>query len=131
MSDDLRDDPRQWLIYTEEPVTAAMMSVEVLALQMAGQLLKDAPDIELRAVGNVMLKWADARERSLSDGGMFQSAALDYVHEVFEYLGGGQRPDEALDQLHAAVFGFDKTLNSAGIQGDGWAQELARGEHGR
>lgn len=129
---ELRNDQRQWLIYEEEPVSAAMEAVEVLALEITGGLLRSAPDIEMRAVANVMLKWADARRRALSSGSESQQAAIAYAMELFSYIDGvDERPDEALDQMHAAVYGFDQKLNAAGITGDGWYRTLARGEHGR
>jgi hypothetical protein len=127
----LRTDPKQWLIHEEAPVTAGVQGIEVLALTISGNLLAVNENVELRAVGNLMLHWADARQRSLDDREL-GSDAVEFITQVLDWMGGqGERPDEALDQLHAIAFQFDSTLAAAGINGDGWYRTLARGEHGR
>jgi len=130
----LRTDERQWLIYQEEPVTAGMEAIEIIALTVTGNLLADNEHVEMRAVGNVMLRWADARQRTLNgeDATDAEHTAIEFATEILDWMGGqGERPAIALEQLHAIAFSFDSTLQGAGIDGPGWYRELARGEHGR
>lgn len=128
----LRQDERQWLIYQEEPVSAAMMGMEVIALTVAGSLLADNEHVEMRAVGNIMMLWADARQRTLVDGNDSERAAMEMADEILSWMGGqGDKPEDALEQFHAVAFQFDSVLRGAGISGDGWFREIARGEHGR
>ena len=130
----LREDDRQWLIYQEEPVTAGMEAIEVMALTVAGTLLAQNEHVEMRAIGNVMIHWADARQRTLDgeDASDAEHAAIALAKEVLDWMGnGGDEPESALEQLHAVAFQFDSTLSGAGIKGDGWYREIARGEHGR
>jgi hypothetical protein len=124
----IRTDHRQWLIDSEEPVTAATHGVMMLALALAGKLLEENQNIELRAVGNVMGKMSDARYRAMIEGSELEQSAADLIEQVFAWMGGAaERPDAALDELHAAMFGLDRHLNSSGLQADTWATRIAKG----
>lgn len=130
----LRTDDRQWLIYGEEPVTAGMEAIEVIALTVTGNLLTNNENVEMRAMGNVMLRWADARQRALSgeESTDAEKAAIEMATEVLDWMGGqGEKPEQAVSDFHALCFEFDSRLQGAGITGPGWYRELARGEHGR
>lgn len=130
----LRTDKRQWFIHDEEPIVAAMEAIEVIALTVTGRLLAENEHVEMRAIGNVMMRWADARQRTL-DGDEATDAehvAIEFATEILDWMGEqGERPEDALDQFQASAFGFDSRLQAAGISGPGWYRELARGEHGR
>lgn len=130
----LRTNERQWLIDTEDPVVAAMEAMEVMALTITGKLLAENGHVEIRAIGNVMMRWADARQRVLDgeDATDAEQAAIESATEILDWMGGqGECPEGALDQFHAVAFTFDSKLQAAGISGPGWYRELARGEHGR
>ena len=131
----LRHDDKQWLIYEEAPVAAAVKAVEVLGLITAGTVLKESPEVEVRAVANLMLRWADARVKTMGAGDEYEQTAVGHITTIMDWLSGGAdpetRPDVALSELHASAFSFDSTLMGAGITGDGWFREIARGEHGR
>ena len=132
---ELRQDQRQWLIYQEEPVTAGIEAIEVIALTVAGSMLASDENVEMRAMGNIMMRWADARQRKLDgqEANDSEHAAISMAVEVLDWMGeeDAEKPESALEQFHAVAFQFDSTLQGAGINGDGWYSVLARGEHGR
>ena len=130
----LRTDPRQWLIYQEDNVTAGMEAIEIMALTVTGTLLANRPEVEMRAIGNIMMRWADARQRTMSgeEASDLKQAAVSHATDILDWMGGqGDTPDDALSELHAVAFAFDSQLQGAGIDGEGWYRVLARGEHGR
>ena len=130
----LRTDPRQWLIYQEENVKAGMEAIEVMALTITGTLLARGEEVEMRAIGNIMMRWADARQRTLSDeeASDLERTAVSHITDILDWMGGqGDEPNDALSELHAVAFAFDSQLQGAGIDGEGWYRVLARGEHGR
>lgn len=131
----LRTDDRQWLIHQEENVTAGMEAIEIMALTVTGSLLANRPEVEMRAIGNIMMRWADARQRTLSgeEASDLEQAAVSHATDILDWMGGqgGDEPDQALSELHAVAFAFDSQLQNAGITGEGWYRTLARGEHGR
>jgi len=130
----LRTDSRQWLIYQEDNVVAGMSAVEVIALTVTGTLLANRPEVEMRAIGNIMTRWADARQRTMTDeeASDLEQAAIADATDILDWMGGqGDEPDAALSELHAVAFAFDQKLQAAGITGEGWYRTLARGEHGR
>ena len=132
---ELHHDPRQWLIYEEGPVTAGIQAIEVLGLITAGTVLKDAQQVEVRAMANLMLRWADARTRTMQADSAEDQAAIQHAIDIVAWMSEGadpdERPEEALTELHSCAFSFDSKLTGAGITGDGWFRQLARGEHGR
>ena len=130
----LRTDDRQWLIHQEENVTAGMEAIEIMALTVTGSLLANRPEVELRAIGNIMSTWADARQRTLDgeEASDLEQTAVLYATDILDWMGGqGDEPNDALSELHAVAFAFDSQLSAAGIDGEGWYRTLARGEHGR
>lgn len=125
-------DGTQWLVHGEPALTAGMEAIEVIALVTAGAILASGTPVEIRAQGNVMLKWAEARERTMLRGTDEQQVAIGFAREVLDWLGGhADKPEEALSELHSVAFGFDSLISGAGITGEGWFRTLARGEHGR
>ncbi len=128
----LRHDPRQWLIYGEGETTAVARALEVLALGIVGRSLAQSPVVQVRAMGNFMMRWSDTRLRymlgMLGDVSDEQRAAGEALIQISGFLSGAtNEPTEALDEFHAAVFSLDSKLKEMGIKGDGWMRELARG----
>lgn len=128
----LRTDP-QWLIYDEASVTAAVRGLETLALMLVGPALANHADIELRALGNVAEKVADARLRYML-GLMENSKPTDEEHvvaahvvRILGYLNGDSKPTESLDELWASVVWLDNEVQGSGVDGPGWEREVVRG----
>jgi len=128
----LRQDERQWLIYQEDSVIAAIRALEVLGLGLAAPYLATHGLISLRALGNVAAKLARTRiQIMLSSDNPYMRVAGEHVGTIFRVLADNppESSDEsALDELHAALFWFDSILNTAGTNGPNWFQSLARGE---
>jgi len=127
----LRDDPRQWLIYQDEQQGAVMRALETAALQIVGQALAKNADPQVRPIGNVMLKVADARLRGGFNAGGYRQRALEYLAKITNWISAPNsmpRPDVALDELHAVLYQLDHRMNSAGINGTGFLREIIRGD---
>lgn len=132
----LRKDPNQWLVYDEAGVTAAVRGLEVIALMLVGPALARHGDIEVRAMGNVAEKVADARLRYML-GLMQNSEASDeervvaaHVVRIVDYLSSGGesgKPVEGLDDVWASLVWLDSQVQGAGVDGPGWAREVVRG----
>lgn len=135
MKNTLRKDERQWLIYDEESVVSVVRSMEILGLALAGPALARHPDIQLRAVGNVMMGLAPARLKALSgyygDISDENRTASEHLATILDYLRTGiMTPDvhRAIEEFHGAVVWLDGRIRAAGTAGGNWFQELARGE---
>lgn len=116
----MRTDETQWLIHDEPSVTAAVRAVETVALRVAAGTLTRSRHITLRAVGNVMLKIADLRKGY--SGHHYADAIMKTL------MVGPNEYEDALDEVHAAVFWLDSQLNKMGTSGNHWSQRLARGD---
>lgn len=134
MKQTLRKDERQWLIYDEESVVSVVRSMEVIGLALAGPALANHRDIQLRAVGNIMMRLAETRLKALS--GHFGDVpdenriSAEHVATILNYLRTGiLTPDvhKAIEEFHGAVVWLDGRLRAAGTAGANWFQELARG----
>lgn len=112
-----------------------MEAIEVIALTVAGNLLASDENVEMRAMGNIMMRWADARQRKLDgeEANDSEHSAIYMAQQVLDWMGeeDAEKPKSALEQFHAVAFQFDSVLQGAGINGNGWFQIVARGEHGR
>lgn len=131
----LRSDFRQWLIHDEPSCRAALRAVETLAMMMVGPKLARHEDVEIRAIGSVMLKFADTHMRAATGGvegfepNEADRAAMENLLLVIPYLGDETpKPTQALDELHAALFHLDSRLNGMGVAGPGVFREMARGD---
>lgn len=131
----LRTDFRQWLIYDEPSCRAALRVTETLAMMIAGPVLAAKDDVELRAMGNVMLKFAEAHMKACTgqikdyEPEPAERAAMEDLLMVIPYLGGETRkPNQALDELHGALFHLDSRLNGMGVSGGGVFREMVRGD---
>ena len=129
----LRKDTNQWLIYDESSVTAAVRGLETMALMLVAPALVNHPDIELRALGNVAERVADARIRYML-GLMEHSPSTDdervvaaHVVRILGYLNGDPKPTESLDDIWASVVWLDSQVQGAGVDGPGWYREVVRG----
>jgi len=131
----LRTDLRQWLIYDDEAAYATADAIDTLAYRLAGSMLARHQDIEMRAIGNYLLRVADARERRMlgemegHESTEIEQAAIHHVGVILKWLGeGGDRPEESLDELHAVVFAIDSKVQSAGATGPSPMAGLVRGD---
>jgi hypothetical protein len=128
----LRHDDRQWLIYKKGPVSAVLRGLETLALGIVGRSLAQNGVVQVRAIGNVMMKISDTRLRymlgMLGDVPDEDRAVGEALVKISAWLSTGSgEPTEALDEFHAAVYALDSKLNNAGVNGDGWFRDLAKG----
>lgn len=128
----LRKDESQWLIYQEDAVTPAVAGVKSFLMALGASLLLEHPDIVMRAFGNYGAKLADTH-LDLWFGKMNeqpteeQRQVAEHLKAIYGWLGGEEeRPDEALDELHAAVVWSDKRATAAGVTGGGWYRDIIK-----
>jgi uncharacterized protein (UPF0147 family) len=93
-------------------------------------------DIEVRALGNVAEKVADARIQKmmglLKDSTDEERIVAAHVIRILDYLMSGEnKPVNELDEIWASMVWLDSQVRGAGIEGPGWVRELVRGDHGR
>ena len=129
----LREDERQWLIYSEEPVSAVVGGVQAFfCLLGAGMALKHE-DVAVRAMANAaerivrtqLAHWTG--ELQGLEPTEAQAKVAEYLAEVSEWLDGKrERPDEALDEIWAALVWVDGRAKAAGVSGPGWYREIVR-----
>ena len=129
----LRTDERQWLIYEQDgEVGALVRGLEVMALQMAGQLIAKHPVDGVRGIGHFMLRIADARLRTMLANGGAQAVVVRELSLVMNWLANkiDWSPDvaRALDELYALTVHVDSRAHSAGITGPGTIREAVRGD---
>lgn len=125
----LRQDEAQWLIYQEDSVVPAVRAVEVLAMMIAGPVLAAHPEISMRALGNVMLRFGEHRSlHMLNSGNDLERTAGEHLAVILGELAGATRADDARDELHAAMYWLDSTLKNAGIGTGSWMAQAALGE---
>jgi len=132
----MRTDSRQWIIDDEPTVAAVVRALETLSLGIVGKSLASHRRVELRAVGNVMMRLAAARMRANLGAvpgyvpTQQQTATFEALSQVASWIQDetAEPPVAALDQFHAAVVHLDTRLTSAGLSGAGWVRELGRGD---
>ena len=131
----LRTDLRQWLIHDDEAAFATADAIDTLAYRLAGSMLAQHAEIEMRAIGNYLLRVADVRERRMlgelkdHDSTELEQAAIHHVGAVLRWIvEGGERPEQAFDELHAVVFVIDSKVQSAGATGPSVMAGLVRGD---
>lgn len=129
----LRTDERQWLIYQEPSVVSAVRAVELVCMLLVGPGLAAHPEIEMRALGNAVERIADARLRYMlglikkSQPSDEERVAGRHAATIYAWLNGGSKPEQASDELWAAVYYLDSYVKGAGIEGAGWQRELVKG----
>lgn len=128
----LRKDEKQWLIYQQDSVEPAIDGVKSLLMALGAQALINHPDIVLRAFGHYGQRVTDTH-LDLWRGALKEEPSEErrqvgvYLAEIYAWLAGeGERPEEALDQLHAAVVWSDKRARAAGVTGEGWYRDLIK-----
>lgn len=126
----LRTDLRQWLIYDDDAAYATADALDALAYRFTGAALSQHEDIELRAVGNFMLKVAEVREKRLSgeDATKIELAAITHIAAILQYMVGGPKPEEALSEVQAVVFAIDSKVNASGTRSTSAMAGLVRGD---
>lgn len=125
----LREDPRQWIIYHEAAQEAVVRAIQTAALQMVGQHLAKHPEMQVRAIGTLMLKMADVGVRTAFAHGGDRQTAMEHLSKTLAHVyGQAPIPLEALDDLWATVYQIDHRMNSAGIRGTGFLRDLIRGD---
>lgn len=129
----IRKDNRQWLIYDEETVRAVEGAVEIFLMGLGASMLINSEDIALRATGHAGLRVSRTRHELWAGrrGGLapseIQIQLAGYLDMILAWMAGeGQRPDDALDEIHAAMVWLDKRARAAGVAGDGWYREAIR-----
>jgi hypothetical protein len=129
----LRADKRQWVIYQEPSVAAAVRAVEVLCMMLAGAGLANHEAIELRAIGNSAERMADARLRFMlglikdNEPTDEERQAGEHLVLVYDWIKGGAKPDQATDELWAALYWLDEQAMAGGVSGDGFVREIVKG----
>ena len=129
----LRKDTNQWMIYEEEAVRAATGAIEIYLMLVGGAVFTRKEDIALRAMGHIGMRigttrlelW-EGKKRGLESNEVRQELA-GYLRDIMAWQAGeAERPDQALDELHAVMVWLDKRTNAAGVNGEGWYREVIR-----
>ena len=133
----IRQDEQQWLIYQEQPVTGVVGAVEIILMILGAAPLVFHEDEEVRALGHAGAKIATTRlnhwkgELRGLEPTELQATLAGYINDVIDWLAQDEdnsmeRPDQALDELRAAIVWIDKRGRAAGVSGDGWYREILR-----
>jgi len=130
----IRTDERQWLIYDEETVRAVQGAVEIFLMGLGGTILMAHEEIRMRAIGNVGIRVSETRlqvwEGTLKDTETteLRERLAGYVREIISWLGSqtDEKPEQALDEIHAAIVWLDRRANAAGVVGPGWYRDAIR-----
>lgn len=132
MSNGLRTDERQWLIYGEEEIGALVRGLEAMALQMAGRVLAKNRIDGVRGIGNFMLRIADVRLREMLRNDGVQKVVVQHLEKIMAVLSGKgiwePAASRALDELYALTVHTDSRAMDAGIVGPGTIREAVRGD---
>ena len=129
----IRTDERQWLIYEEESVSAVVGGIQAFFCLMGAHMASKHEDIAVRAMANAaerivetqMSHWL-GKLKGLEPTEA-QETVTRYLAEISAWMGGeGERPDEALDEIWAALVWLDGRAKAAGVTGPGWYREIVR-----
>lgn len=128
----LRQDEKQWMIYQEDSVKPAIDAVKSLLMALGAEALKSNPDLVLRAFGTFGEQVTDTHLRYWNGGysekpdGRYLVAG-EHLARIYAWLSDeGERPDQALDELHAAVVWLNKRAKDAGVSGPGWYRDAVK-----
>jgi hypothetical protein len=128
----IRTDKRQWLIYQEEPVVDVVSAIEAFLVGIGAAFLKNHEDIAMRGIGHFGEMLAQTRLTHMNgmlgdlESTEMQKELVEHLLAISGYLAGDTRPDEALDDIHAALVWLDKRAKGAGVSGPGWYREIVR-----
>ena len=136
LTETIREDDAQWLIYQEGLVTAVVDVLEAFLVGLGARLLQGNPDVAMRAMGHFgeslsqtkLAHWrGDLRDLTPTD---LQKRLVGHLDEILAWLADEKmdRPDVALDDIHSAIVWLDKRGKGAGVVGPGWYRELLRGD---
>lgn len=132
MTTSLRKDENQWLIYQEDSVEPAVAGVKSLLMALGASMLLEHPDLAIRAFGNYGQRMTDTHldlwlGRMTEQPTDEQAVVGQHLADIYAWLAGeAERPDAALDELHAAVVWSDKRANAAGVTGPGWYRDIVK-----
>ncbi len=128
----IRADQKQWLIYQEEQVTGVVKAVETILIALGAATLMDHSDIAIRAIGNFGERLSETRIAHMAgqlqglDSSDSEKQLVTHLLAISAFLAGGDRPEMALEDVHAALVWVDKRANEAGVVGPGWYREIIR-----
>ena len=128
----VRQDDKQWMIYQEEPVTDVVAAIETFLSGIGAAFLKNHEDIVMRAIGSFGESLTQTRLTHMNGqlGDLpsteMQKELVSHLIAISGYLAGDDRPDEALDDIQAALVWLDKRSKAAGVVGPGWYREIVR-----
>ena len=134
----IREDERQWLIYQEKPVTQVVAAVEAFLMNVGAYLLMNHPDQAMRAIGHAGERISETRlehwrgNLNRLEPTELQAQLVEYLDQVIEWMSQNPdgpevpRPDQALDEIQAALVWADKRGMAAGVVGEGWYREILR-----
>lgn len=131
----IREDEKQWLIYQEGQVTAVVEAVETMLVALGAASIMDHSDVALRAIGHFGERLAETRMARMAgqlgdlEASDIQKQLVQHLLDIAAFLAGGEeaeRPEMALDDIHAAVVWVDKRAKEAGVVGPGWYREIIR-----
>jgi len=126
----LRQDVRSWMIYDDEVLGAVYRAMETASLSMVGQQLAHHPDIEMRGIGNCMMRIASVRIAESRDNEA-QTEAMMAMGAVMNYAMGQIGKDnvaKAVDEIYASAFRMDQVMKVAGSKGPGIIRVGTRGD---
>ena len=138
LGDRLHDlDPRTTLVYDDEAVAAVFRALEGFSMSYLGERWARHEDMEVRALGNVMIKIAEVRHRRLQGDPPFpkqviQMVAADNLADILRWFYKGSpaddRPTTALADYAKAIQWLDERCEDMGTQGPGLFREIMRGD---
>ncbi len=129
----IRQDISQWLIYQEDIVPDVVGALEMFLMDVGAFAFLKHPDEDMRAIGHAGARIAATRlahwkgELRNLEATELQETLAEYLDDITAWLAHeGARPDEALDDIRAALVWIDKRAVAAGVVGDGWYREIVR-----
>lgn len=125
----LRTDERSWLIYDDESVGAFVRALEAYALSVVGQRLSRRPEVQLRAVGNLMMRIGEQRGWEMMKNDGAQREAVELLSRMAAHVAGLNVDDlQMLEDVHALAVWIDRRARNAGMAGPGVVREAVRGD---
>lgn len=126
------NDAIQWLIDDQPTVANVYRAIRAAACAMVGAGLANHPDLEVRAVGNVLIRTAETERKAILDDDFdLSTQVIEAVGQLMAYATHpiGSRPaPKSNEEVHAALLYMDRHLRQRGARGDDALQQLARGD---
>lgn len=130
----LRSDFRQWLIYDDESTGAVMRGLEAFAMHIVGGSLQQNQNIALRGIGTLMKRTATTRMAEMKSNGGAQEVVASHLTDIFTWLSRTSKgihtppPEDQIDEIYAVAFRLDSRIRAAGTAGPGAHRAAARGD---